>query len=281
MGYFGTFIRAMSMLNRTHFLICRTDNIGDVVLTLPITTYLKRHFPKIKISFLCRAYAAPIVRSCASVDEVICLEDITDPLYFFQQSTFDTVLFAQPNKTLARAAHQAGIANRIGNVHRNWFHYLHCNRWVLINKSRSPLHEAQINFEFLRALGIKVLPSLEEIGEMFNLVPPPDPCVFLSPDSFNLVLHPKSNGNGREWPSAYFTELVHLLAREKNIHCYVTGSAAEGQSLSDAAPDLLSAPNVTNLCGTLSLKALIGVIAEADGLIASGTGPLHISSALG
>jgi ADP-heptose:LPS heptosyltransferase len=51
-----------------HLLICRTDNIGDVVLTLPVAGYLKQRFPGIRIGFLCRSYAAPLVRCCDAVD---------------------------------------------------------------------------------------------------------------------------------------------------------------------------------------------------------------------
>ena len=45
-----------------HILICRTDNIGDVVLPLPLAGYLKQRFPDARIGFLCRAYAAPAAR---------------------------------------------------------------------------------------------------------------------------------------------------------------------------------------------------------------------------
>ena len=36
-------------------LVCRTDNIGDVVLTLPLAGFLKQHVPGVQVDFLVRA----------------------------------------------------------------------------------------------------------------------------------------------------------------------------------------------------------------------------------
>ena len=65
-------------IHSSHILICRTDNIGDVVLTLPIAARLKQMLPGVRISFLCRAYAASVVRFCKDVDQVFEVESVTD-----------------------------------------------------------------------------------------------------------------------------------------------------------------------------------------------------------
>jgi ADP-heptose:LPS heptosyltransferase len=101
------------------------------------------------------------------------------------------------------------------------------------------------------------------------------------PARFNLILHPKSNGNGREWPLARYTELAALLRDDPDVTVWVTGSRAEGEVLAREAPQLLDSPNVRNLCGRLGLDELVALIGMADGLVASGTGPLHVSAALG
>ena len=54
-----------------HVLICRTDNLGDVVLTLPLAGYLRQLFPALKIGFLCRRYAAAVVKQCSAIDYVV------------------------------------------------------------------------------------------------------------------------------------------------------------------------------------------------------------------
>ncbi|PFH10912.1 ADP-heptose:LPS heptosyltransferase [Collimonas sp. PA-H2] len=267
----------------SHILICRTDNIGDVVLTLPLTAYIKQHFPEIKISFLCRAYAAPVVRYCTTVDAVIEMESLSDPAAFFAQSDIDTVIFAQLDKRLAVAAYKARVPVRIGNAYRTWFNWWYCNRPVHFTRGGSDSHEAQLNFKYLRPLGIRHVPKLAEIPAMYHFKIPHEAALdqMLQPYRFNLIFHPKSNGHGREWPSDYFVQLARSLVRQPDIHVWVTGSAAEGQWLAEHASELLQLPNVSNVCGQLTLAQLACFINAADGLIASGTGPLHMSAAFG
>lgn len=267
----------------SHILICRTDNIGDAVLTLPLVGYLKSQYPEIRIDFLCRSYVAEVIRSSRFVDHVITLEALTDPVSYFSQSGVDTIIFAFPNKVLARAAKQAGIARRIGTSHR-LFHWLNCNKLVHFSRIKSNLHEAQLNFPLLRPLGIHHIPDLATISALYGLVASDDAIVqsLFSPHAFNLILHPKSNGHGREWPIAHYVELARLLQEaDPTIHCWITGSAAEGEWITQHADALLRMLNVTNICGQFDLAKLASAIARADGLIASGTGPLHVSAALG
>lgn len=268
-------------LDKAHVLICRTDNIGDVVLTLPLAGYLKQRFPAIKIGFLCRSYAAPMVRYCSALDYVVELEQLDAPVPLLAGSGVDTIIFAKPDKKLASAAKKARIANRVGTSHR-LFHWLYCNRLAHFSRVKSDLHEAQLNFELLRPLGIDHIPPLNEIPALYHLnAPNYDGRIRLPRDRFNLVLHPKSNGNGREWPIAHYTELARLLQNHDGIRCWITGSEKEGQWIAQHAADLVQMPNVTNVCGKFALDELTAFINASGGLIASGTGPLHISAALG
>ncbi len=277
----------------SHVLICRTDNIGDVVLTLPLAGYLKQLFPNVRIDFMCRSYAAPVVRQCAFVDRVIGIDsqrdnDKTgndsggDPAALIAAGGYDTVIFAFPDRRLARAARRAGIANRVGTSHR-LYHWFTCNRLAHFSRVRSPLHEAQLNFALLRPLGIEYAPTLAQIPPLYGLVAPPDAEVALLREQapFNLILHPKSNGNGREWPLERYTELALLLQAQPGMRLWITGGPAEGALLARDAAALLAMPNVVNLCGRFDLAGLCALIGAADGVIASGTGPLHMAAALG
>jgi ADP-heptose:LPS heptosyltransferase len=72
-----------------------------------------------------------------------------------------------------------------------------------------------------------------------------------------------------------------MLAPFEDVRVLVTGSAAEGELLAQQAQALLALPNVENLCGRLDLAGFTALIGGCDGLIASGTGPLHLAAALG
>ncbi|MDB5753969.1 MAG: lipopolysaccharide heptosyltransferase family protein [Massilia sp.] len=266
----------------SHILICRTDNIGDVVLTLPLAGYLKRNYPGVRIDFLCRAYAAPVVRQCRFVDRVLVFEEHQDARRLFADGGYDTVIFAFPNRCLAQAARRARVARRVGTSHR-FYHWLTCNRLAHFSRVRSVLHEAQLNFELLRPLGIDYIPALAEIPALYGVSAPRLPQVdaLRAQAPFNLILHPKSNGNGREWPLERWLELARRLQADPGIGLWITGSANEGELLARAAPELLAMPHVRNLCGQFDLHGLTALIGAADGLVASGTGPLHIAAAMG
>lgn len=269
-------------LTLARVLVCRTDNIGDVVLTLPLAGYLKQAMPGVQIDFLVRTYAAPVVRQCRFVDQVLTLEEHADAEAMFAAGGYDTVIFAYPNRRLAKAARRARVANRVGTSHR-LFHLMTCNRLAHFSRVRSTLHEAQLNFELLRPLGIAYAPTLEQIPALYGLSAPrlAEADALAAQAPFNVILHPKSNGNGREWPLARFEELARRLQAEPGLCLWVTGSAAEGELLEREAPGLLALPNVRKLCGRFDLAGLAALIGVADGLIASGTGPLHMAAAMG
>ena len=266
-------------------LICRTDNIGDVTLTLPLAGYLKARFPQVRIDLLCRAYAAPAMRHCRHFERVVAVEDAGELSEFFAHGAYDTVIFAFPDRRLARAAKRARVPRRVGTSHR-LYHWFTCNRLAHFSRVKSHLHEAQLNFALLRPLGIAHVPALADIPALYGLETPPlaqraTVAALFKPGRRHIILHPKSNGSGREWPLAHFTALARELALEPDIHLFVTGSAAEGTLVAQQAPELLAQPNVQDLCGKLDLDGLLALIGACDGLVASSTGPLHLSAALG
>jgi ADP-heptose:LPS heptosyltransferase len=266
---------------RSHILICRTDNIGDVVLTLPLAGYLRKLYPRARIGFLVRGYAAPMVRCCKALDYVVEIEQLGDVVDEFKKSDIDTIIFSKPDKRLAQAAKKAGIRNRVGTSHR-WFHWLTCNRLAHFSRVKSSLHEAQLNFKLLKPLGIDFIPSLEEIPELYRIEAPAHPGLPPMPrDQLNVAIHPKSNGNGREWPVTHYLELARLMMKQGKVKLWVTGSEREGEWLKQHAPELVGMPNVNNVCGRFGLDELTAFIHACDGLIASGTGPMHLSAALG
>lgn len=267
-----------------HVLISRQDNIGDVILTLPMAARLKQLNPGVKITLLCRTYAAEVVRYCDDIDEVVEIEKVgADLVGYLKQSDIDTVILAQPDRALAVAAFRAGIRHRIGNARQKLYQLIYCNRRVRFSKGLSDYHESQINFEFLRPYGDKHIPTRAEIPSYYHFSIPSDAAsaALLAPHGFNLILHAKSNGHGREWPIEYYLALAQELRRQPAVHIWLTGSPKEGEWLQEHAAELVALPNVSNVCGTQTLAQLTCFIQQADGLIASGTGPLHLAAAIG
>lgn len=267
-------------------LISRTDSIGDVVLTLPLAGYLKKKIPDIEIQFLGSDYTAPIIEASANVDAFYSWDSIkklehSQRVSFFKQLQSDAIIHVFPNREIAKYAKIAGIKNRVGSSHR-LFHYLTCNKVIHFSRRFSELHEAQLNFRLLKPLGLKYMPGLEEIGSLYgfnNRFEIPDWLEkLLTPECYNIILHPKSKGSAREWGLENFQRLIDLL-NTSLYNVFITGTAQEGKLMGDFLS--VNARKVHDLTGKLTLGEMVGFINRADGIVACSTGPLHLAAANG
>jgi heptosyltransferase III len=269
-----------------HFVLNRVDSIGDVVLVMPMAGVLKRTFPGCRVSLLGRRYTVPLARCCEHFDDVFAWDEIeeasrSEQLRQFKAIGADVIIHVHPKPAVARLARQARIPLRVGTG-RRMFHWFTCNRLVHVHRQHSPLHEAQLNIELLRGVGIRRTFSLVELGAHFGLTKtaplPADLAASIDRHRFNLIVHPKSGGTSREWPIEHFAWLIEDLPPER-FNILITGSEQEGRMVRAALPVQLS--HVRDLMGKLSLMEMISLIDAADGFLAVSTGPLHIAAALG
>jgi len=269
-----------------HILISRTDAIGDVVLTLPMCGYLKKVYPDCRISFLGRSYTEAVINTSQAVDEFVNYDELKN-LPIKQQADklkalkIDTIVHVYPRKEIANLAKFAGIKTRIGTTNRA-FHWLSCNKLVKLSRKNSNLHEAQLNIRLLEPLDIKEMPAISELPIYYHFKSraalPEQFKALMDDNRLNIILHPKSNGSGKEWDLKKFAELIDLLPKER-YRVFISGSEKERLLLKDwitVLPD-----HVIDLTGKFELDQFIAFIAEADGLVAASTGPLHLAALAG
>jgi ADP-heptose:LPS heptosyltransferase len=256
-------------------LISRTDAIGDVCLTLPVCMALKKQFPEAQLVYLCRKYTAPVVACFEPISEILLFEDLEVLAKEDRQARlkgFSAVLHLFPNKVVGQWCKDARIPLRVGTAHR-LHHWATCNLLPWFSRKRSDLHEAQLNFYLAKAIGIKQIPSWEEIEFDFS-------AQGALPQEFNplenqtrILIHPKSNGSGVEYPMEKYAELALMLA-EKGYHIYFTGTRQEGELFAAQIP---GHPAIHNAAGLWTLQEFIAVIAQSKALIACSTGPYHLA----
>ncbi|MBS0359697.1 MAG: glycosyltransferase family 9 protein, partial [Proteobacteria bacterium] len=280
------FMQKANINNPSRIIISRTDNIGDVILTLPVVALLKEKFPQAKIIFLARNYVKDIVAAYPAVDQFIDSESLLkqspeEQLKLFKALNADTIIHVFPNKAIAQLAKKANIQNRIGTC-RRLYHITTCNYRVNFTRKGSSQHEAQLNLKLLAPFGIDSHYTVSDLTPYFQLTPTlklSEPWSHvLDSNRFNIIVHPGSNGNTREWPAYCFQELIESLPKEQ-FNILITGSEKEAERF---APLLQATENqATNLMGKLKLSELLALIAACDGIVASSTGPLHIGAAMG
>ncbi|MBS1976002.1 MAG: glycosyltransferase [Bacteroidetes bacterium] len=261
-------------------IVSRTDNLGDVILTLPLLGYLKATMPEVRISFIGKKYTSAVIDKCIHVDQFLDRDELLADPNLLNEVQADSILFIYPDRELAKMAKRSGIRRRVATGHR-WFNWLYCNYRIDFSRVRSRLHESQLNFKLLSPFKMYWDFDLREIANFYGLVPPlqnHNGC--LSPSHFNLILHPKSKGSAREWDINHYFALARSLSSDK-YRIFITGLAAEGELIRKEQPELFNLPHVTDMTGKLNMDELMSFISQADGLVACSTGVLHLAAALG
>ncbi len=259
----------MKTLNLSSIAISRTDAIGDVILTLPICGYLKSLNPDIKIDFIARNYTKAILNRSENIDTVI-LD--TEAENYFSNNKPDAIIMVFPDKRISKSAKIHKVKTRIGTSHR-WWHWLHLNQRVDFTRKNSNLHEAQLNFELLKALNIDFIPELEEIPHYLGIKEKPK----VNSSKKRILFHPKSRGSARDWPLDYYKKLALRLS-ENNYEIFVTGTEKEEEIINKEDPHFFKDSPMKNFMGKFSLEELFDFIGESDAMVACSTGPLHIAA---
>ncbi len=254
-------------------LICRTDNLGDVVLTLPMAGWIKKHWPDCEVHFLGKPYTRPLIEACRHIDKFWDIQSVDAE----QLAAIQAAILVFPEPAAAKLVYCADIPIRIGTAHRltNW---LYANCLVSFSRRKSPLHESQLNFKLFAGLGLPQDVSLEQIPDLYGLTTKKQDFG-LDFGRVHLIFHTKSLGSAKDWPLDYYLSLAKSLDPERFV-IHLTGTAKEGEAIKSQCPDLLELRHVYDQTGRFTLAELMSFIATCDGLLACSTGPLHIAAAL-
>jgi heptosyltransferase III len=271
-----------------NILIARTDRIGDVVLTLPAASVLKKHLPDCKITFLLREYTKELASGNPNIDGIIIYDEIdgisgfANILKLVKDREFDTVISVFPRFQLALIFFISGIKTRIGSGYR-WYSFLF-NKKVFEHRKFGEKHELIHNINLLKTLGVDE--TVDEKNCVFGLSPSQENKKRIQ-DYFKntnidltkpiIIFHPGSGGSAVDLPIGKMKELIIRTSVQFDVNIFLTGDKKE-----TVVCEFLSAGNkIYNLCGKFNLGELIALIDRSILLVANSTGPLHIAAALG
>ena len=271
-------------------LLVRNDRIGDLVLTTPAISALRRALPDSRIDLICSAYAEPVVRLNPHLDQIITcrgmndLSDLPELVRTVRDRRYDCAIVFVHSWKNARLVRSAGIPLRVGPLVK-LYAPLYFNRAVRQRRSRAEKNEAEYNLELLAGIGVDppgevplpvVVPSAEAVGRAREIVA----GLFAEREKGKLVIvHPGMGGSALNWPVERWRELVGRLAVRDELRVIATGSAGE-KELAESTISAGEAGRVKAVCG-LGLEDYIGLVSLAQAVVAPSTGPLHLAAALG
>jgi lipopolysaccharide heptosyltransferase II len=275
------------MIEPKNLLIVRTDRIGDVILSLPLASIIKKHLPNCKITFLVRQYTKALVENHPFIDNIILLEEkngkipLTSNIKKISRYKFDSAVIVYPTFITALIIFLSRINNRIGTGYR-WYSFLF-NQKIYEHRKYAEKHELEYNVNLLTKFGIKEDVNPDNIS--FNLKPNSESLKniekILSESEINtkepiIIIHPGSGGSSVDLPLEKFKLLTEKIADELTGNIILTGSSSE----KELCENLRVKPGILNLAGKLNLSGVIALISRCSIFIANSTGPIHIAAAL-
>lgn len=290
-------------------LVVRPDRIGDVVLSTPVVSALRRQYPTAEITFMVRELVAPLVRGMDGVTDVF----VYDPdgrhkgiggffrlMEELKRKNFHIAIVLHSTPKVAAAIYGIGIPNRIGPLSKP-HSFLFYNRGSRQGRSRVEMHEADYNLQLLRRLGIRAGTHTVRTGVHIDEGKRAWARQWLAERGFRtddperegghrklVAVHPGMGGSALNWPENYYVELIRALKREGH-EVLVTGGPSEATLLGRLQEEIRknqpdkAQPEVLFYGGPGAgvIDSLAALFSQADVVVAPSTGPLHVAVALG
>ena len=270
-------------------LVTRADRIGDLVLSTPVFSELRKKFPKSYIGALTFRENEALLAGNPFLDEVILYDKKgTEKSWLgnfifsrkLKQKKFDAVIHLHATNRMHIVAWLAGIPVRIGWDRRA--------AWTLTRvfkdtKSEGAKHEAEYNFDLLKPLDIALPVKLETYFPVNSAAEEKTRALLTSLNLKNgkplVVFSPGASCPSKRWIPERFGILAGLIAAKYEVEFAAVGTRAD-QPLILKIQQAAKIP-VLDLSGRLDLFMLGALLKKSALLISNDSGPVHIASAVG
>ncbi len=269
-------------------LIVRLDRIGDVMLSTPAISAVRKAFPGSHIAVMVSPYASPIIEGNPSVDEVIIYDKkgnekgLSGNVRFaavLGRKKFDLAIVLHPTARTHIALFLAGIPVRVGYDKK--YGFLLTKR--LPHTKQSGLkHEIDYTLDVLRLAGIEpsgrtlYMPIKKESELTAERI---FTAAGIKKDDVVVALNPGASCPSKRWKAENFAKAAKAII-EKTAAKIVVVSGASDKACGDKTAALIG-PGCLNLSGKTDISELASVLKRADVFISNDSGPVHIACALG
>ncbi len=279
----------MGISNIKSILIIRTDRIGDVVLSTPTITAVRKAFPSAFIAAVVSPETKEIVAQNPHLNEVIIYDKkskhrgILQTLRFamwLRKKRFDLALILHSTNRINLVSFLARIPKRVGYARRK-MDFLLTDR-LEYKKRLGEKHETEYSLDVLRSIGIKadmspLVMSVKKEDEK-NIDDLLKESGLKKGEKF-IVLHPGASSISKMWPKGNFARTADILAEKFSMRAVLISSPEQVRIGEETSALMKNKPLF--LCGKTSLGELAVLFKRADLFISNDSGPVHIACAVG
>jgi len=274
-------------------LLIKFWGMGSLVCATPFARALRERHPGMRLDLLTFDFQRPTAELLQFADRVLTLSPRS--LGAFLRSTLGTLAAIRRtrysavidleffSKFTAMLAYLSGAPMRIG------FQFRPIDRGDLFTHPvpfNDRLHVTRIFRSLGRPLGVEDAPAgypaltpapaeLEAARARRRAAGGRERYVVLNPSVSEQSAHL------RRWPLERYAELALALAREDGVGVVLVGGPADREYVGELARRLGAEPHVTDLAGRISVAELAAVLHDAQAVVTSDTGPMHLAVALG
>jgi heptosyltransferase-2 len=278
----------MEKNNFKRILVCRTDRIGDVLLSTPAIKALKKGFPQSYLAVMVRPYARDIVLGNPCVDEVIICDKYGAERSFFgsikfawklREKKFDLAVILHPTNRAHLIAFLAGIKKRVGFNRKMSF--LLTDK-VEHKKQQGLKPELEYTLDMARFLGITPVENdlfmpIREDSERYIEK-------FLRDNGLKageriVAFHPGASCPSKMWPEERFAQAADRIAQKFGVKVVVIA----GPNDVDTGKRVVTLMHCAGIdaSGKTTVSQLASLLKRCCLFISNDSGPVHIARALG
>ncbi len=251
------------------FLVVRFSSIGDIVLTTPVLRCLKAQHKQNEVHYLTKSSFKFILASNPNVDKIHSIEnDVDEIIEVLKKEKFDAIIDLHHNLRTYKLKKKL-------NVKSYSFNKLNIEKWLMVYLKVNRLPQKHIvdrYFETVESFGVSNdLKGLDYFIPEADVVPPTE-----LPHKFSFGYHALVIGG------SYYTKKIPLkklieICEYSDKPLVLLGDKNDVE-VSRALHKLFT-EKTADLCGKINLNQSASLIQQAQKVITSDTGLMHIASA--
>ena len=288
---------AMKAREPQRVLVIRLMHHGDVLLTTPLFSALKRHLPGAEIDALVYAETVPIIAANPELSRIWPLprskdtgtgwahmRDLFALMAKIRRCRYDWVLHLDDRWVGALAALASGATLRVSYKLRKRDNPIWRRAFPTRVSTLDTGHVVERNLWFLQELGLPI-----DAHDRQCLMAYSDDDRALAHralagagiDGQYILVHPAARWFFKCWEDERFAQLLLALANDGHRIVLTSGPNPRELALVSSILELARHPNIGSMAGKLTLPALAAAIADARLFIGVDSAPMHMAAALG
>ena len=265
-------------------LIVRLRRIGDIIMTTPSVSALRKGFPDAFISYIVEEPYRELVEGNPDLDKIIVLEknqskrDLFNLIRQIRKEKYDVVLdfHGGPRASLITLFSKAKLKIGYRIKYRNFIYHIRLPR----KPEDGHFHSVENHVNFVRALGI-------------NVESPPPLCLppakkteaekvknFIEENRLEgnkiIAIHISAGNEFRNWGVDNWIRLTDLLAKRTGIKIILIGASEDKEANKEILKK--SKNSHFSLVGKLNLREVRELISLSSLFVGPDSGPMHIAA---